>query len=125
MNDPEILKTIMLASEKLEQTGIAYIHLCEADWDDAPEIPNDFRKELRNTFSNTIIATGNKTPKEANELLEENRVDLVGFGRKFISNPDYPKRVQLNAELNEISDTLTLFGGGSAKGYTDYQFLME
>jgi len=125
MNDPEILETIMLASQKLEQIGVTYIHLCEADWDDAPEIPNDFRITLRNTFSKTIIATGNKTPQEANELLGDNLVDLVGFGRKFLTNPDYPKRVEINAQMNEISDNHTLFGGGTAKGYTDYPFLNE
>ena len=123
MNDPEILDTIMLASEKLETIGVTYIHLCEADWDDAPKIPNDFRIKLRNTFSNTIIATGNKTPKEADVLLGENLVDLIGFGRKFLTNPDYPKRVELNTEMNEISDNHTLFGGGTARGYTDYSFL--
>lgn len=125
MNDLEILETIMLASKKMEEIGITYIHLCEADWDDAPEIPNAFRIELRNSFSKTIIATGNKTPKEANELLSENLVDLVGFGRKFLTNPDYPKRVKLNAKMNEISDNHTVFGGGTSKGYTDYPFLKE
>ncbi|WP_430409308.1 alkene reductase [Kordia sp.] len=123
MNDPEILETIMLASKKLEKLGVTYIHLCEADWNDAPEIPNNFRIQLRETFSKTIIATGNKTPEQANELLEKNLVDLVGFGRKFLTNPDYPKRVKLNAPMNEISDNHTLFGGGTARGYTDYSFL--
>ena len=123
MNDPEILETIMLASNKLEEIGVTYIHLCEADWDDAPEIPISFRKELRESFSKTIIATGNKTPKEANELLGDKLVDLVGFGRKFLSNPDYPNRVKINAEMNDISDNHTLFGGGMAKGYTDYPML--
>jgi len=27
--------------------------------------------------------------------------------------------------MNEISDNHTLFGGGTAKGYTDYPFLDE
>jgi len=125
MNDPEILETIMLASKELEEIGVTYIHLCEADWDDAPEIPNDFRVELRNAFSKTIIATGNKTPQEANQLLGKNLVDLIGFGRKFLTNPDYPKRVELNAEMNKISNNHTLFGGGTSKGYTDYPFLDE
>lgn len=53
----------------------------------------------------------------------KNLVDLVGFGRKFLTNPDYPKRVQLNATMNDISDSHTLFGGGDARGYTDYPFL--
>ncbi|HCA07102.1 alkene reductase [Chryseobacterium sp.] len=123
MDDPEILETIMLAAEKLNELGIAYIHLCEADWDDAPQIPYLFRKELRYKFRNTIIATGNKTPAEGEELLEQNLVDLIGFGRKFLTNPDYPKRVRQNAALNEITDPHTLFGGGDARGYTDYPAL--
>ncbi len=125
MNDPEILETIMLATRKLEEIGITYIHLCEADWDDSPQIPISFREKLRNTFSRTIIATGNKTPEEANELLQENLIDLVGFGRSFLTNPDYPLRVKMNAKMNDISDTHTLFGGGNARGYTDYSFLKE
>ncbi len=123
MNDPEILETIMLASKALNKLDVAYIHLCEADWDDAPQIPKDFRIALRTNFKNTIIATGNKTPEEGENLLQDNLVDLIGFGRKFLTNPDYPKRVKANAPMNEISDNHTLFGGGTAKGYTDYSFL--
>lgn len=123
MNDAEILETIMIAARELNKLDIAYIHLCEADWADAPTIPLDFRNELRNTFKKTMIATGNKTPEEGEQLLQENLVDLIGFGRKFLTNPDYPERVKLNAPLNEISDNHTLFGGGDARGYTDYTFL--
>ncbi|MFH6942839.1 MULTISPECIES: alkene reductase [unclassified Flavobacterium] len=123
MNDPEILETIMLAAKELNKLDIAYIHLCEADWDDAPVIPNDFRKALRANFKNTIIATGNKSPEEGEVLLIEDLVDLIGFGRKFLTNPDYPQRVLTNAPLNVISDNHTLFGGGGARGYTDYPFL--
>lgn len=123
MTDPEILDTIMIASKDLENIGVTYIHLCEADWDDAPEIPTEFRRSLRANFSRTIIATGNKTPNEANQLLGEGLVDLVGFGRKFLTNPDYPKRVKINAAMNQISDNHTLFGGGTFRGYTDYPFM--
>ncbi|GFD93141.1 alkene reductase [Alteromonas sp. KUL156] len=125
MNDPEILDTIMIATQELENIGITYLHLCEADWDDAPEIPNEFRESLRKTFSKTIIATGNKTPKQGEDLLKKGLVDLIGFGRNFLTNPDYPKRVKLNAPLNKITDTHTLFGGRDARGYTDYPFLKQ
>ncbi|OMQ08189.1 alkene reductase [[Flexibacter] sp. ATCC 35103] len=122
MNDPEILETIMLAAAELSKIDVAYIHLCEADWDDAPQIPIDFRIKLRDIFKNTIIATGNKTPDEGENLLEDNLVDLIGFGRNFLTNPDYPARVKQNFSLNKISDNHTLFGGGEARGYTDYPF---
>ena len=125
MNDPEILDTIMLAAEELYRLDISYIHLCEADWADAPLIPTAFREELRRKFKNTIIATGNKTPDEGEQLLEKGLVDLIGFGRKFLTNPDYPERVRLDAPLNEISDSHTLFGGGDERGYTDYSFMKD
>ncbi len=126
MNDPEILDTIMLAAEEIEKIGATYIHLCEADWDDAPKVPVDFRRELRRIYSNTIIATGNMTPEKGNELIEADLIDLVGFGRKFLTNPDYPERVAVgDTNFNDISDTHTLFGGLGARGYTDYPTLSE
>lgn len=125
MADPEILDTILLAAEELNKLDIVYIHLCEADWDDAPKVPDKYRKILRSKFHNTIIATGNKTPEEGEQLLQENLVDLVGFGRNFISNPDYPLRVKNNLPLTGIKETHTLFGSGDAKGYTDYSNATE
>lgn len=125
MNDDELLGMMMFVAEKLNDLDIAYIHLCEADWDDAPQIPTEFRTQLRNTFKNTIIATGNKTPEEGEALSQNNLVDLIGFGRKFISNPDYSARVKNGLSLAEIKDTHTLFGGGDAKGYTDYPVMKQ
>lgn len=125
MDDPEILETMIRASERLNDTGIAYLHLCEADWDDAPAIPGSFRVEIREKFRNVLIATGNKTPPEGEELLRSGMVDLVGFGRKFISNPDFPERVKNHIPLTEIKNTHTLFGGGSSQGYTDYPFFYD
>lgn len=123
MEDPEIQDTILLAAERLNELGIAYIHLCEADWDDAPSIPLQFRLDLRRKFAGTIIATGNKTPEEGEHLIAEGLVDLVGFGRSFISNPDFPIRVKQGADLAPILDSHTLFGGGDSRGYTDYPLL--
>lgn len=125
MDDPDMMATTLLAAKALNDMEVVYLHLCEADWEDAPEIPIKFRKELRQIFRNTIIATGNKTPEIGSDLIEQDLVDLVGFGRNFLSNPDYLKRVQLGASLNKIVDTHTLFGGGGASGYTDYPILEE
>lgn len=123
MGDPEILETIMIAAAELNKLGVTYIHLCEADWDDAPTVPESFRQELRSVFHNTIVVTGNYTPERGGEVLQKGYADLVGFGRKFLTNPDYPARVAVDALLNEISDTHTLFGGGGRRGYTDYPFM--
>jgi len=120
MEDKEILDTFMIIANKLEKLNIAYIHLCEADWDDAPEIPLSFRKELRNIFKNTIISTGGYDLSKAKKVIEDDLVDMVGFGRYFISNPDLVERFKNNQKLSEIKDTHTLFGGRDNIGYTDY-----
>ncbi|KAB7887487.1 alkene reductase [Poseidonibacter ostreae] len=120
MKDPEILDTFMILAKELNQLDIAYIHLCKADWDDAPQIPEDFRKVLRKKFKNTIIATGGYTLKKANEVINKDLVDIVGFGRYYISNPDLVERFKNNWPLTEIKDSHTLFGGRDEVGYTDY-----
>lgn len=118
MNDPEIINTIGFAAKKLNDIGIAYIHLSEADWDDAPQIPENFRHELRQVFHGKIIVAGKYDQARAEEILEKNLADLIAFGRPFIANPDLPARLKNGWELAQF-DGSTLFGG-NAKGYTDY-----
>ncbi|UTJ07846.1 alkene reductase [Arcobacter roscoffensis] len=120
MDDPEMLDTFMIAAKELNKLDILYIHLCEADWDDAPEIPQSFREELRRNFKNTIIATGGYTLERANDVIRKDLVDLVGFGRYFIPNPDLVSRLENSYPLAEIKDSHTLFGGRDEFGYSDY-----
>ena len=121
MHDEEILDTFMIVASELEKLNIAYIHLCEADWDDAPDIPLSFRKELRSIFKNTIISTGGYDLSKAKKIIKDNLVDIVGFGRYFIPNPDLVERFKNNQKLSSIKDSHTLFGGRDHIGYTDYQ----
>ncbi|MCL4110794.1 UNVERIFIED_CONTAM: hypothetical protein GTU68_010171 [Idotea baltica] len=121
MNCPDIVPTILEASKALQARDIAYLHLSEADWDDAPVIPESFRVELRTLFSNTIIVAGSYTPERAEEVLSKGYADLVAFGRPFVANPDLVSRLQNGSELSDL-DGATLFGGND-KGYTDYPAL--
>ncbi|ABO22379.1 alkene reductase [Shewanella loihica] len=118
MNCPEIVDTILLAADALSKMGVAYIHLSEADWDDAPQIPESFRVQLRNLFDATIIVAGRYDLARASEVLSKGYADLVAFGRPFIANPDLPYRLQQQLPLASF-DKGPLFGGGEA-GYTDY-----
>lgn len=118
MDCPDIVPTILDASKELQARNIAYMHLSEADWDDAPEIPEEFRISLREVFQNTIIVAGRYTPERAEKVLEKGYADLIAFGRPFVSNPDLVERYKKGQELAEL-DGATLFGGNE-KGYTDY-----
>jgi N-ethylmaleimide reductase len=47
--------------------------------------------------------------------------DVVAFGRSFLANPDFEKRIERSAALNQV-DFGTLYTPG-AVGYTDYATL--
>lgn len=123
MDCPDIVPTILDASKELQARDIAYMHLSEADWDDAPVIPESFRITLREIFTNTIIVAGSYTQERADEILDKGYADLVAFGRPFVSNPDLVSRLENNYEFSGLDGT-TLFGGNEF-GYIDYPMFDE
>ena len=120
---PDILPTILEAADFLQAKGIAYLHLVEADWDDAPQFTEEFRKEIRARFRRPIIVAGHYDRAKADWVLEHGYADLVAFGRPFVANPDLPHRLAEALPLAELNSA-TLFGGGE-RGYTDYEKARE
>ncbi|MGE6781963.1 alkene reductase [Ensifer adhaerens] len=123
MEDDEIIPTILKTAKEIDRIGLAYIHLVEADWDDAPEIPEDFRRDLRTAYSGRIIVAGRYDREKAEAILAADLADIVAFGRSFIANPDLPRRLKEGLPLASF-DAATLFGG-SAEGYSTYPPLEE
>ncbi|GAA5784240.1 alkene reductase [Chitiniphilus shinanonensis] len=117
MADPGIIDTILAAADWLSGR-IGYLHLSEADWTDAPQVPDTFRIALRQRFPGTLIVAGRYDVLRAEAILETGWADLVAFGRPFVANPDLPARLRHGWPLAEL-DPATLFGGG-ATGYTSY-----
>lgn len=115
-NDPH--QTYVEAVRVLEALGIAYLSLAEADWDNAPDLPESFRKAVRANFSGKILYAGRYTAERAVRVIEAGWGDLIAFGRPFIANPDLPARLANNWPLNAL-DTASMYGG-TASGYTDY-----
>ncbi len=115
---PDILPTILEAADFLQKKGIAYLHLVEADWDDAPQFTEEFRQAIRRYFHNPIIVAGKYDKDRAEWILNKGYADLIAFGRLFIANPDLPRRLADGLPLADF-DGNTLFGG-SEHGYTDY-----
>ncbi|MGC8120687.1 alkene reductase [Marinobacter sp. VGCF2001] len=110
--------TYLEAARLLQRRGIAYISIAEADWDNAPELPESFCAELRNAFDGALIFAGRYTPEKALKMLAAGYGDLFAFGKPFIANPDLPDRIRRGLPWNEV-DPATMYGG-SAKGYIDY-----
>ena len=108
----------------LDHLRPVYLHVIEGQTGG----PRDFDPSfdfiaLRKKFHRTYIANNGYTLALADRSIEDGAVDLVAFGRLFISNPDLVERFRENAPLNVMEPT-TLYGGG-AKGYTDYPTLKE
>ncbi|MFP3606851.1 alkene reductase [Paraburkholderia sp. SIMBA_053] len=115
--------TYIEAIKLLEEAGVAYLSIAEADWDNAPDLPLSFRQAVRRAYSGRIIYAGKYTVERGARLLETGLADLVAFGRAFIANPDLPARIANGWPLNALRPEL-LYGGG-AEGFTDYPTFPE
>jgi N-ethylmaleimide reductase len=109
---------VLDAAEYLQVRGIGYLHLVEADWDDAPQFTEEFRQAIRARFTRPIIVAGKYDKERADWVLSKGYADLVAFGRPFVANPDFPRRLAENLPLAAF-DGQTLFGGNE-RGYSDY-----
>jgi len=115
MQDEDVMRTTLAAVAGLD---VAYVHLAEADGDTAPPVPLAFRRLLREQFDGAIVVTGGYTAERAQVALQSGLVDLVGFGRAFIANPDLPQRLRHGWPLAEVGDA-PVFGHGR-DGYTTF-----
>ena len=107
--------------EKLDELGIAYLHVVEgATGGSRDAAPFDF-EALRRKFNNAYIANNGYDLELATARLQRGLADLFAFGRPFIANPDLVERLKIGAPLAGLNPA-TLYGGGAA-GYTDYPSL--
>lgn len=121
-SNPEALGLYMVHS--LNKYGILYCHMVEPRMK-AAGVKNESPGSLlpmRKAFSGTFIAAGGFDREDGNNAVAEGRADLIAYGRWFLSNPDLPKRFELNAPLNKY-DRSTFYTSDPVVGYTDYPFL--
>jgi len=108
--------------ERLNDFGLAYLHMIEGATQGAREVPGGFDLQvLRRAFKGLYVANNGYDLELALEARREGRADLVCFGRAFIANPDLVERLRSGAALN-VPDRTTFYAGG-APGYTDYPTL--
>ncbi|WP_349777731.1 alkene reductase [Xanthomonas sp. WHRI 6108] len=108
-------------AEQLDALGIVYLHVVEgATGGPRDAAPFDYAA-LRSKFTRTYLANNGYDLELANAQLRAGNVDLVAFGRPFISNPDLVERLHTGAALAPLNPA-TLYGGG-AEGYIDYPSL--
>jgi N-ethylmaleimide reductase len=103
---------------------LAYLHLIEprASGTGKADIFREGQPSAADTFRpiwpTVLIDAGGFDRAGALQAVADGRADAVAFGRYFISNPDLPRRLMLDAPLTPYHRP-TFYGGGEA-GYTDY-----
>lgn len=113
------------AAKILNDLGIGFLELREPGQDgtfgktDQPKLHGPIRK----VFSHPLVLNQDYTREEAIETVANGIADAIAFGRKFIANPDLPRRLEENLPLQQ-DDMKTWYSRG-AEGYTDYPFYNE
>lgn len=64
------------------------------------EAPASIGNNFRPSFAGPLILAGGFTQETAEQALNKGIADAIGFGHLFISNPDLPQHLAMNAELN-------------------------
>lgn len=129
MADDNPEATFGYIAEQLNAYQLAYLHIVNpaiaaAEKGIEPEPPAQRMLDLiRDKYRGTLILAGGFDERSAEAWLRRGKADLIAFGRKFLANPDLPKRFRQHAKLN-ADDPSTYYGGGP-KGYTDYPTLAQ
>ncbi len=112
----ELYETVVAGIERL---GLCYMHIIEgATQGPRDSSPFDYVR-LRGLFSGLYMANNNYDLTMAEDAVAQLRVDLIAFGRPFITNPDLVERLRTGVPLAPSDDKSHWYGGG-AEGYTDY-----
>jgi N-ethylmaleimide reductase len=120
-SDPQALFEHAVA--QLAPLQLAFVEVVEGQTAGARDFaPFDYAA-LRRRFAGAWMVNNGYQRQMAIDVVASGAADLVSFGRPFISNPDFVRRIRENAPLAAL-DPGTLYGGG-AKGYTDYPTLDE
>jgi 2,4-dienoyl-CoA reductase-like NADH-dependent reductase (Old Yellow Enzyme family) len=117
MADSNPTATFGYVARELGKRKIAFICAREAVGEDS------LGPLLKKEFGGVYIANEKLDKQTAQQMLDAGTADAIAFGKAFISNPDLPRRLQLDAPLNPWK--AETFYHPSADGYTDYPSLDE
>jgi len=109
-NPRETFSTLL---DRVSGMGLAYLHVIRMASTGLDNIAL-----AKAHFSGPLIVNDSYSAEEADQLLQDDEVAAVSFGRLFIANPDLVHRVQEGLAFNRL-DASTLYSAGP-QGFTDY-----
>ncbi|WP_215396719.1 alkene reductase [Rheinheimera oceanensis] len=117
--DSDVMATYGYLIEKLNGFGLAYLHFVEGITGGSRANPPGIDLDaLGRKFNGIFIGNNGYDIELARQRIEDGLVDLVAFGRPFISNPDLVERLRGNLPLTPADPST--FYGDSEKGLTDW-----
>jgi len=122
MSDSNPRALFSYVAGRMSEFPLAYLHLIEPRVQ-GTELTGEGQgvvasEELRPIFMGKLIAAGGFEPESAENAVSNGIVDAVAFGRRFVANPDLPRRIREGLPLAD-HDRSTFYTFG-ARGYTDY-----
>lgn len=120
-SNPE--ETFTAYTRELAKRGLMYLHAIEGATRGARD-PHHFKVwALKEEFGGVYMGNNGYDRNIAVSRVQNDVVDLVCFGRPFISNPDLVERIEIGAPLAPYDEKT--FYGGDERGYLDYPKLTE
>lgn len=70
---------------------------------------------LRRAYQGTFLVAGGYDRAKGISALQKDHADLIVYGRHFLANPDFVKRLEIDAPLNQY-DRATFYSQDQVKG---------
>ncbi|KAK7720531.1 hypothetical protein SLS63_009749 [Diaporthe eres] len=113
---------------KVNQLGIAYVHLIESRVDGNVDAEGSESLSFAfEQFDGPVLVAGGFTPGLAKQVVDQDFPEkdiVVMFGRYFISTPDLPFRIREGLIPNPYNRE-TFYAPKTKSGYIDYPFSQE
>ena len=118
--DKETIPTHEYIVNRLNDYGLAYVHLTEpfTDVSEVPYAVSEIAKHFRPLYKGLLMINKSFTKETGNQVIQDGHADMVAYGVPFLANPDLVARFKQGAPLN-TPDPSTFYTF-TEKGYNDY-----
>jgi N-ethylmaleimide reductase len=117
--DSNVMETYGAYLDRLNAFGLAYTHFIEGVTYTTREWPEEIDfAQLRERSPGVYIANNELSVEKAEQLLAEDKAEVVSFARAYIANPDLVERIRNGSPLAEAPKAY--WYGGGATGYSDW-----
>ncbi|MFA8299353.1 MAG: alkene reductase [Hyphomicrobiales bacterium] len=124
ISDSKALKIFDYVIYELNKYNLAYLHIVEPTYNEAQFYDLSYRSVVpyyRRVYRGKIIGAAGYDYIRATEAVNNQKIDMIAFGRLMISNPDLVERFKMGYSLSSYDES-TFYTQGS-KGYIDYPFM--